>query len=113
MMKEEIPSRRDVLRGVLAVGCSLLIPAALFGCNAKQGGSSTSTEPISPAAGTAPDASATPGKMTQASVKYQAQPKDGQQCAGCMHFIAGTNTCELVDGQISAEGWCSLWAKKP
>jgi len=113
MIKEEIPSRRVVLRGALAMGCSLLIPAALFGCNSKQGENSTSTAPASPAAnGTVPDAPATPGKMAQASVQYQAQPKGDQKCAGCMHFIAGTNTCKLVDGQISPEGWCSIWAAK-
>ena len=30
MMKEEIPSRRVVLRGALAVGCSLFVPIALL-----------------------------------------------------------------------------------
>jgi len=29
-----------------------------------------------------------------------------------MNFIAESKTCKLVDGQISPEGWCSLWAKK-
>lgn len=113
MMKEEILSRRLILRGALAVGCSLLIPAALLGCNSKQGERSNNTEPTGPAAaGTVPDVAATPGKKTQASVKYQAHPKGDQKCDGCMHFIAGTDTCKLVDGEISPEGWCSIWATK-
>jgi hypothetical protein len=59
-----------------------------------------------------PAAPATPGKMMRASVQYQAQPKGEERCDGCMHFIAGSNTCKVVDGQISPAGWCSLWAKK-
>jgi hypothetical protein len=108
----EIPPRRVVLQGALALGCSLFLPIALSGCDARKGASSTSAAPASPAAGTEPAAPATSGKMTQASVQYQAQPKGEEKCAGCMHFIAGSNTCKLVDGQISPEGWCSLWAKK-
>jgi len=29
-----------------------------------------------------------------------------------MNFIAESNTCKLVEGQISPDGWCVLWAKK-
>jgi len=113
MMKVEIPSRRVVLRGALAVGFSLLAPAALFGCNSKQGEKSTSAAPASPAAPSAePAAPASTGKATQASVQYQAQPKGDQKCGGCMHFSAESNTCNVVDGQISPDGWCSLWVKK-
>ncbi len=108
MHQEEILSRRTVLRGALAVGCSLLIPAALLGCDAKQG-ETPSTEPASPAS--SGSETATPGKVTQASVQYQSQPKGEQKCGVCMHFEAGSNSCKLVDGQISPDGWCSLWAK--
>jgi len=113
MMKEEIPSRRDVLRGALAVGFSLLVPAALFGCNSKPSENSTGAAPPSPAAaGTQPAAPESTGKATQASVQYQAQPKGDKKCSGCMHFSAESNTCNVVDGQISPDGWCSLWVKK-
>lgn len=57
-------------------------------------------------------ASATPGKASQASVQYQDQPKDGKKCADCMHFVAESNTCKLVEGKISPSGWCVLWTRK-
>ena len=115
-----IPSRRIVLRGALAAGCSLLLPASLLGCS-KKGASTAGTEPPvpspemaapstpAPAESAAPTA---PAKVSQASVQYQAQPKDGKKCADCMHFIAESNTCKLVEGTISPSGWCVLWAKK-
>lgn len=119
-VNEEVPSRRVVLRGALAVGCGLLLPAALFGCDSKKGERSTGAAPGTGSA--APDSASTPsadavapastGKMTQASVQYQAQPKGEQKCGGCMHFIAESNSCKLVEGQISSDGWCNLWAQK-
>jgi hypothetical protein len=109
MMKEEIPPRRVVLRGALAVGCSLLVPMALSGCDSKKGANSTSPAPATSATPAAPAATT---KVPQASVQYQTKPKGEQKCGGCVHFIAESNTCKLVDGQISPEGWCSLWAKK-
>ena len=44
--------------------------------------------------------------------QYQAQPKGEQKCGSCLNFVAESNTCKLVAGQVSPEGWCSLWAKK-
>jgi len=118
-VKEEVPSRRVVLRGALAVGCGLLLPAALFGCDSKKSESSTGATPDTGSA--APDSSPTPSavatapaaaKVSQASVQYQNQPKGEQKCSGCLHFIAGSNSCKLVEGQISPDGWCALWAQK-
>ena len=122
-----IPSRRIVLRGALAAGCSLLLPASLLGCSKKEA-STASTEPPVPSPEMAAPASpapmqsaappmesaapAAPTKASQASVQYQAQPKDGKKCADCMHFIAESNTCKLVEGNINPNGWCVLWAKK-
>jgi len=112
-MKETNSSRRDVLRGAMAVGASLFIPGVLFGCDTKKGANPSDTAPVSPpASSVAPAAPAETGKATQASVQYQAQPKGEQKCNGCMHFSAESNTCQVVAGQISPEGWCSLWAKK-
>ena len=117
MMNEELPSRRIVLRGVLALGCSACLPA-LSGCNSKQGedagedagkaAPSTSTD----AASTDAAAPAAVSKMTQASVQYQTQPQGEQKCSLCAHFIAESNSCKLVEGQISPDGWCRMWAKK-
>lgn len=86
-MKKEIPSRRTLLRGALAVGCSLFVPLAF-------------AEPTAIK------------KMTKASAKYQAKPKGELKCSQCMNFLAEMKSCKLVEGAISADGWCSLWAKK-
>ena len=110
-MKAEIPSRRIVLRGALAVGCGLLVPIVLSGC--EKGTNSSSPAPASPPAPSAGSAApAATKKVSPASVQYQAQPKGEQKCGNCVNFIAESNTCKLVDGQVSPEGWCSLWAKK-
>lgn len=121
MMEENVLPRRIVLRGALAVGCGLVLPTIFSGCDSKKGTDSTSSDPESPSAtpsansvanSTSSAAPASTGKVTQASVQYQAQPKGEQKCSGCMNFIADSNTCKLVDGQISPDGWCILWAKK-
>lgn len=116
-----IPSRRVVLRGALAVGGGLCLPVVLLGCDAKKNGDSDNAAPASPPA-SPPTGSADPNanttapptakKLPPASVQYQAQPKGDQKCSGCAHFIVESSTCKLVDGQISPEGWCSLWLKK-
>jgi len=49
--------------------------------------------------------------MAQANVQYQLQPKGEQKCGNCLHFIAESKACKLVDGQISPEAWCVIWAK--
>ena len=124
-VKEAVPSRRVVLRGALAVGCGLLLPAALFGCDSKKGANSSGAAPES-SPPPSPDSAAMGGspapspeaaapaaaKVSQASVQYQTQPKGEQQCSGCANFIAESNTCKLVEGQISPNGWCLLWTKK-
>lgn len=112
-MKAEIPSRRIVLRGALAVGFGMWVPIILSGCDSKKGTSPPAAAPASPPAPSAGStAPADTKKVPQASVQYQAQPKGEQKCGNCMNFIAESNTCKLVDGQVSPEGWCSLWAKK-
>lgn len=115
------PPRRIVLRGALAAGCSLLLPASLMGCDSqKETGSAAPGAAPDTARDTGPDtasptpesaAPAAPAKVSQASVQYQTQPKGEQKCANCIHFEAGSNTCKLVEGEISPEGWCLLWAK--
>lgn len=119
---ENIPSRRVVLRGALAVGGSLCLPIALLGCDAKKDGAAGSTNiaPASPPPANPPTSSADPNaappptakKLAPASVQYQAQPKGDLKCSGCAHFIVESSTCKLVDGPISPEGWCAVWLKK-
>lgn len=113
MMEEEILSRRSVLRGALAVGCGLLLPTIFSGCDSNKGANSSSSAPVGSATtGTSSAAPVSTSKASQASVQYQTQPKGEQKCSGCINFIADSNTCKLVDGQVSHDGWCILWAKK-
>ncbi len=51
-------------------------------------------------------------KAKQKAVMYQATPKDGKQCSGCQHFQA-PNACRIVEGEVNANGYCILFAKKP
>lgn len=128
----DVQPRRAILRGALAAGCSLLLPAALLGCDSGKekeegpGGKdgtpladpSTSALPPDTVPGAAsgpeaaaPDPGAATAKVSQASVQYQAQPKGDQQCSKCRYFIAESKTCQLVEGEINPSGWCTLWAK--
>jgi len=97
MMKQEPLSRRDVLRGALAVSCSLLLPVAIYSSSANSANSAAPT---------------TNKKVPKENVQYQTKPKGEQKCGKCQNFIAESSTCKLVDGQVSSEGWCSLWTKK-
>ena len=46
-------------------------------------------------------------------VKYQDTPKDGKKCEECLHFVAATNECKTVAGNIDPNGWCSIYYKDP
>ncbi len=50
-------------------------------------------------------------KVPQKTVSYQATPKGTQRCDGCSNFLP-PNACKMVDGEISPQGWCSLFTKK-
>ena len=112
-LKGEIPPRRLVLRGALLLGCGSWAPIALVGCDLKKDANSSGTAPPrAPAAGAGSATPAATSKVSPESVKYQAQPKGEQKCSGCQNFIAESSTCKVVAGQISPDGWCSLWVKK-
>ena len=49
-------------------------------------------------------------KVSQSAVTYQASPKGEQRCGNCKQFQP-PNACKLIDGSISPQGWCQLWAK--
>jgi hypothetical protein len=51
-------------------------------------------------------------KLTHEAAKYQDQPNNGQQCSGCVQFVAPAS-CKLVEDPISASGWCQLFMAKP
>lgn len=77
-------SRRIVLRGILATGCALCLPRLSV---------------------------AQTGKISKAQAQYRDRPKDDQKCGNCLHFIA-PDSCSLVEGNISPDGWCMLWTQK-
>jgi len=81
-------SRRQVLTG--ATGASIAGTAALIG-------SSTTAHAA---------------KVPQKAVKYQDTPKGDQRCDNCALFEA-PSSCKTVDGTVSAQGWCIVYAKKP
>jgi hypothetical protein len=51
-------------------------------------------------------------KVSQKEAGYQASPKGGAQCGGCVQFEAPAS-CKLVDGAISPSGWCTFFAPRP
>ncbi|HYL33839.1 MAG TPA: hypothetical protein VEU53_11900 [Stellaceae bacterium] len=72
----------------------------------------------------------TSGKVPKSAAQYQDTPKNGQTCGMCKFYIApggkagagmmgGTmgpgamrtpGTCQVVEGSISPQGWCVLYA---
>jgi hypothetical protein len=88
-------SRRSVLRGIFAVGCSLLLSAALLGSQ------DASADTAAPAA----------KKVSKASVHYQTHPNGEKRCGTCVNFISASNTCKRVEGQVNPKGYCILWTK--
>jgi High potential iron-sulfur protein len=51
-------------------------------------------------------------KASQKIVKYQDTPKGEQRCDNCVQFEA-PSTCKTVEGTVAAQGWCTVYAKKP
>ena len=47
-------------------------------------------------------------KLTQAAARYQDHPKQNESCAGCPYFVL-PGSCVLVEGEISANGWCPMY----
>ena len=96
MTQDELLSRRAALRSVLVAGCCLFVPVALLGACSK---------------GTESGAPTLPEKLSKDEVKYQDQPKGTQKCSSCMNFNSAKKTCNRVEGFVSPEGWCVLWAR--
>jgi hypothetical protein len=49
-----------------------------------------------------------PAKMSQAAAQYQDRPRGGLSCVGCTFFRA-PRSCQVVEGEISPQGWCRLF----
>jgi hypothetical protein len=56
-------------------------------------------------------------KASKAQFKYQATPNSGHKCSQCRFFVPGSSskangTCQIVEGSISPNGWCTAFAAK-
>lgn len=49
-------------------------------------------------------------KAKKAAVRYQDEPKKDRNCNNCRHFEP-PNACKLVEGEVSPNGWCTVWSK--
>jgi hypothetical protein len=47
-------------------------------------------------------------KMSQGDAEYQDRPKSGLACAACSLFRP-PRSCQVVEGDISPEGWCRFF----
>ena len=47
-------------------------------------------------------------KLTQAAARYQGHPKDDESCGTCPYYVF-PKSCVVVEGEISATGWCPLY----
>jgi len=54
--------------------------------------------------------SAKANPLPKTVVSYQDTPKADRQCSNCSLFVA-PNACKNVAGEISPNGWCTLWRK--
>ncbi|MCB1679965.1 MAG: high-potential iron-sulfur protein [Halioglobus sp.] len=50
------------------------------------------------------------GTMSKEEAAYQDEPKNGQACSACVHFQPASNTCKVVKGSISPNGWCNQFS---
>jgi hypothetical protein len=112
--------RRIVLKGALAACCAFALPT-LTGCGKREEPAppapiSSMSPPPTPQIGgqntPSPSTAQSASKLSKTQVQYQQQPKGDQQCSKCMHYIAESSTCKLVEGPINPNGWCTLWAQK-
>jgi hypothetical protein len=47
-------------------------------------------------------------KLSQGEAEYQYRPKSGLICAACTLFRP-PRSCEVVEGDISPNGWCKFF----
>jgi hypothetical protein len=48
-------------------------------------------------------------KLSKKDAEYQESPKGIQMCATCTLFAA-PGSCKVVEGDISPNGWCKVYA---
>lgn len=47
-------------------------------------------------------------KYSKERVGYRDEPYQGRTCAGCVLY-SGHGECAIVEGTVSAQGWCTQW----
>ena len=54
------------------------------------------------------------------AMKYKDMPEGDKKCSNCLQFVPGKTAkdlggCKIFPGdtEVSPNGWCSAWAKKP
>ena len=87
-LDSETVSRRSILQGVAHVGGAATLLAVI-----------------------ANRASAAEAKTTKQAAGYQTSPNGGQSCSTCINFVR-RNTCRIVAGNVSPQGWCKIWQRK-
>jgi hypothetical protein len=50
-------------------------------------------------------------KISGQQAQYQSRPNGDRRCSECSFFVAPAS-CQLVDGEISPDGWCRFFAAK-
>jgi hypothetical protein len=65
-------------------------------------------------------AAAATNAAVRASLKYQGKPEGDKSCATCLQFVPGPAAkdlggCKVMAGdtEISPQGYCIAWVKKP
>ena len=59
--------------------------------------------------------SAQSAKADKRDFFYQDKPKEGRSCASCRLFTpgdGGAGRCAIVDGDVSASGWCMAYSRR-
>jgi hypothetical protein len=54
-------------------------------------------------------------KVSKADMFYRDAPKEGKSCASCRLFTAGESgkgICAVVEGPVSASGWCMAYSPR-
>jgi hypothetical protein len=50
-------------------------------------------------------------KASKEAMQYQDKPNADKRCSNCRSFLP-PNTCTVVEGPVSPDGYCLAWTKK-
>jgi hypothetical protein len=83
----------------------------------KMGGAALAMIPVIIVSGRAEAATNAP---LRTALKYQGKPEGDKRCATCLQFVPGASAtalggCKVMpnDTEISPQGYCTAWVKKP